>query len=190
MILFHGSSVGNIQVLEPRLADHERPYIYLSENEVVASFYIINAVDRPYYWFPYGFSKNKIPIYHELYPNALKKVAEGIPGYLYQVQVNPNQIIPFQQIPEAWLGTEPLQVTQCSYIPDAYKYFLGLESEKRLIIWRFENWKPEQLANWYDITVDYLTKKEMINTPDCSYALFIKKNLPQVWEEYEFRLKS
>lgn len=39
MKLFHGSCVGGIQVLEPRQADHARPYIDLTEKEVVAAFF-------------------------------------------------------------------------------------------------------------------------------------------------------
>ncbi len=37
MILYHGSNTGNIKILEPRLADHDRPYIYLTTLEIVIS---------------------------------------------------------------------------------------------------------------------------------------------------------
>ena len=84
MRLYHGSIVGGLNVLKPRVADYDRPYVYLSESDVVASFYIANPVERPYYWFPYGFSAEKIPVYHELYQDALRGVAEGHSGYLYQ----------------------------------------------------------------------------------------------------------
>ncbi len=54
--------------------------------DVVAAFYLCNAVEKPYYWFPYGFYKNSIiPIYHELYPNALKEVSDGVSGYIYEI---------------------------------------------------------------------------------------------------------
>lgn len=36
MKLFHGSSIGNITVLEPKQADHDRPYVYMTAIEVVA----------------------------------------------------------------------------------------------------------------------------------------------------------
>jgi hypothetical protein len=36
---------------------------------------MVNAVKRPYYWFPYGFNDQGIPVYEELYPNALKEVS-------------------------------------------------------------------------------------------------------------------
>lgn len=57
MTLYHGSNTGNIQILEPRLADHDKPYIYMTTIDVVAAFYLCNAVEKPFYWFPYGFEK-------------------------------------------------------------------------------------------------------------------------------------
>ena len=44
MILFHGSDTPNINTLVPRLADHDRPYVYMTTIEVVAAFYLCNAV--------------------------------------------------------------------------------------------------------------------------------------------------
>ncbi len=79
MTLYHGSNTANIKILEPRQADHARPYVYMTTIDVVAAFYLCNAVERPYYWFPYGFESNSIiPVYHELYPNALKKYRKAL----------------------------------------------------------------------------------------------------------------
>jgi hypothetical protein len=39
-------------------ADHDRPYVYLTTIEQVAALYLCNAVERPYYWFQYGFESN------------------------------------------------------------------------------------------------------------------------------------
>jgi len=30
----------------------------------------------------------------------------------------------------------------------------------------------------------YIREKDMIKTPDCSYALYIQKKFPRVWEKY------
>ena len=53
MLLYHGSNTLCIAVLEPRLADHDSSCIYLTVNPVVAAFYLSNAVEHLYYWFPY-----------------------------------------------------------------------------------------------------------------------------------------
>lgn len=63
---------------------------------------------------PYGFRNNSnIPVYHELYPDALKEVSENINGYIYEVDSDENQVIPFKNIPCAKLATEPVIVENC-----------------------------------------------------------------------------
>lgn len=94
--------------------------------DVVAAFYLCNAVERPYYWFPYGFEGNgDIPVYHELYPNALKEVSEGVSGYIYEVLAEENQVIPFKNIPCARPAAEPIEVTDCIRIENAYHLFMN-----------------------------------------------------------------
>lgn len=186
MKLYHGSNTGNIKVLEPRQADHDRPYVYMTTLDVVSAFYLCNAVERPYYWFPYGFEKDSnIPIYHELYPNALREVSEGVSGYIYEVEANDSQVIPFKNIPCARLATQPIEVSSCTKIENAYDLFMEYLEQGKMLLGRFEDKSEQQLKWWYASLVDYLKQKDMINNPECSYALFIKKKFPQVWEEYK-----
>lgn len=49
---------------------------------------------------------------------------------------------------------------------------------------RFEEKTQKQLNWWYSGLVDYLTEKNMVENPTCSYAMFIKQKFPQVWEKY------
>ena len=187
MILYHGSRTAGIKVLEPRMADHERPYIYFSTIDVVAAFYMCSAVERPYYWFPYGFSKAApdVPIYNELYPNALYEVSKGVHGYIYKVSVSEEQVIPFKNIPCARLGLEPVKTDECIEIRDAYALFQEYADGGKLIIGRYED-KSEKELNWYyDMILDYIRSKQMYDSPNCSYALFVKEKFPFIWERYE-----
>ncbi len=40
MRLYHGSNVLGLNVLEPRLADHDRPYVYMTTIDAVAALYL------------------------------------------------------------------------------------------------------------------------------------------------------
>lgn len=121
MILYHGSNIADIKILKPNQADHDRPYVYMTTIDVVAAFYLCNAVEKPYYWFPYGFERDSgVPIYNELYPNALKEVSEGVSGYIYEVEADECQVIPFQNIPCARLATEPVTVKRVVKVENAY----------------------------------------------------------------------
>lgn len=166
-------------------ADHDRPYIYLTENEVVASFYIINCVERPFYWFPYGFNKDHIPEYDELYPSALQEACEGKKGFVYSVDINQETLLPFKNIPGAWLSTVPLQVINKKEISHPYSWFLECEKASRLVISRYEDKSERELLRWNTLILEYISEKKMIETPGCSYAKFVREKFPQVWKNYE-----
>ncbi|MBR5520853.1 MAG: hypothetical protein IKU54_02545 [Oscillospiraceae bacterium] len=185
MILFHGSNTAEIETLIPHQADHDRPYIYMSTIDVVAAFYLCNAVERPYYWFPYGFDKETgVPVYHELYPDALKEVSQGVSGYIYEVEVSEEDVLPFKNIPCARLGTTPMKVTGVTKVDDAYQLFRQYVKEGKMKIGRFEDKSEKRIENWHGMVGAYVREKEMINTPDCSYAKFVREKFPEVWRKY------
>ncbi|MBQ6849686.1 MAG: hypothetical protein IJN77_01445 [Oscillospiraceae bacterium] len=186
MILYHGSNTGNIQVLQPHQADHDRPYIYMSTLEVVAAFYLCNAVERPYYWFPYGFDKETgVPVYHELYQDALKEVSDGVSGYIYIVEADEDSVLPFKNIPVARLATQPMAVKDVIKVDNAYNLFMQYVADGKMKIGRYEDKTEKQLANWHNMILSYIKEKDMIKTPYCSYAMYIKKKFPQLWKQYE-----
>lgn len=185
MKLYHGSNTLGIQTLEPRLADHDRPYIYLTVNPVVAALYLSNAVERPYYWFPYGYRKDGVVEYTELYPNALQEAASGKSGCIYTVEADEKSILPFPNNPNAKLGTAPIPVKESLYIPDCYDWLMQQKQQGNFAVNRFED-KPERVLNWwYDTIQNYITEKKMIETPECSYARFVREKFPWIWEKYE-----
>lgn len=51
-----------------------------------------------------------MPVYHELYPNALREVSEGVSGYIYEAEAEECQVMHFKNIPCARLATEPIAV--------------------------------------------------------------------------------
>ena len=190
MKLYHGSNIGDIQILEPKQADHDRPYVYMTTIDVVAAFYLCNAVERPYYWFPYGFEGGgDVPVYHELYPDALKEVSAGVSGYIYEVCTKEDQVIPFKDIlgkdiPCARLAMKPIEVAGCFKVSDAYDLFMEYVEQGKMKIGYFHDKTEQELQWWYASLVAYLKEKNMIKIPECSYAMFIKDKFPQVWETY------
>ncbi|MBR3935017.1 MAG: hypothetical protein IKJ57_00530 [Oscillospiraceae bacterium] len=185
MILYHGSNTFGIETLEPHLADHDRPYVYMSTIEIVAGFYMVNAVERPYYWFPYGFDRNGKVQYDELYPDALREVSEGKSGCIYAVEADEKDILPFKNIPCARLATVPMKVIGCTEINDCYEWLLEQEKLGTFEINRFEDKSEKEMQWWYKTILDYIDRKRMIETPDCSYAEFVRRKFPKVWEDYE-----
>ena len=185
MLLYHGSNTFGLTQLCPRRADHDRPYVYLTTIEQVAAMYLCNAVQRPFYWFPYGFEQGSdVPVYHELYPDALREVSQGVRGCIYTVDAKEGEYIPFKEIPCARLGTVPLEVVGCTEVEDAYTLMQRYIADGSLRVSRFEDKTPGELDRWYAMVAAYLKEKGMASTPDCSYARFVRRKLLRAWEIY------
>lgn len=179
MTLYHGSATGGIDVLKPNRADHDRPYVYMSTLEVVAAFYLCNVVERPYYWFPYGF-EGDVPIYHELYPNALKEVSDGVSGYIYEVNADEKQVLPFKNIPCARLATEPIKPERYFEVTNAYELFMKYINEGRMKLGRFEEKTQKELDWWYSLIESYIREKRL--PAYCSYTEFVREKFPVLYE--------
>ena len=82
------------------------------------------------------------------------------------------------------MATESMAVVGCTEIKDAYELFMEYVAQGKMKIGRFEDKTEQQLQWWYSDLVEYLKEKEMVNNPECSYAVFMKKKFPQVWEKY------
>ena len=133
----------------------------------------------------YGFENgSEIPVYHELYPDALRQVSKGVSGCIYVVDASEDQFVPFRNIPCARLGTVPLDVADHIDVPDAFELLQSYIRNGKLKVSRYEDKTPDQLEWWYSAVADYMSEKNMIETPDCSYARFVKNKLPRAWEIY------
>ena len=71
MILYHGSPIGDLTELRPFLSEHQKPYIYLASNPVVALLYAVKPAPKPFSFYPYGFDGNKV-VYSEYYKDCFK----------------------------------------------------------------------------------------------------------------------
>lgn len=112
-------------------------------------------------------------------------MSNGVSGSIYKVEANENQVIPFKNIPTARLATKPIDIVEEIKIDNAFDYFIECENKGILKIGRFEDKSDQSLENWYNMIYEYINEKNMIVTPDCSYAKFVKEKFPQVWEKYE-----
>lgn len=83
------------------------------------------------------------------------------------------------------MATEPIKVKKYIKVNNAYKWFLESAEQGKLVIGKYEDKSEQELNNWYNMIYNYIKEKEMIKIPDCSYAKFVKKKLPLVWERYE-----
>lgn len=135
-MFYHGSSVGDLAELVPFISEHGKPYIYFTTNPVVALFYTVKAVEKPYSWFPYGF-KDGIPVYTEYYPEALADVYKGRKGYIYEFEKIENAENP-TEINCACVCSSAIKTEKVTEISHVYEKLLEHEKNGELIIERYE----------------------------------------------------
>ena len=78
----------------------------------------------------------------------------------------------------------PLKVQEALYIPDSYQWLMEQEQKGLFAVSRFEEKTERSLNWWYDAVLQYITEKCMIETPECSYAKFVREKFPWIWEKY------
>lgn len=176
MKYYHGSPTANIEQLKPATSNHQKSLVYVSTNEVVATFYMVNIN-----FYPYGFSKDSnIPVYTEYYKDALKDIYLNKTGYLYECEDigfvdNPTNIRC------AFTCEQPVPIKSCIVIEDIYNKLVEYERVGRLIIKHYEELNIEQLENIQEMIVsEILSEKLLTKTTD--YSIFIKDRFPEAWE--------
>lgn len=184
MLFYHGSSRGDLRTLQPFTADHKKPYVYLTTDEVFAGFYAASTVERPYYWFPYGYDPNGKPFYSEIYPNAFAEVYQSKTGYVYTCEVDEKKLLRFASNRNTRMSTEPLAVLRCERIENLHDWFLQREREGRLTIQRYSDFTQEALSLWHEMILEELREVCQDHSQDNPYAQFVRDKLPAVWARY------
>ena len=180
-ILYHGSSVGGLSALRPALSEHGVPYVYVSPNPVVAVFYTVHCVERPYNWFPYGL-EDGLPVYPEYYPDALADVYGGKRGYLYRCE-DPGTLENPTAISQALVCREPLPVSGVEEILDMYRWFLLRQQAGNLRIIPFSRLSEKQLAYRDRMIKEEIALHCLKDRPETGYARFLRSRFPSLWED-------
>ena len=153
---YHASPVRGLKVLEPRISNHGVPLIYFSKKRENVLVYLSNAVEKycketgfayrgPWKkWGPYGFNPDGTQRIEEYYPNALADTYRGVSGYIYFAESIVESGLSLR-IPDAAASSQPVTVTRCEFIPDAYEAILAAEREGLITILRYEDSSPAQL---------------------------------------------
>ncbi|MBO4290233.1 MAG: hypothetical protein J5865_09085 [Lachnospiraceae bacterium] len=162
MILYHASQTKGLTVLEPRVSNHGVPRVYFSEKRENVLVYLSNAIEKhcretgfawngPWQkWGPYGFDPDGRLRLEEYYPDALAQTYKGIPGYIYSAETAQKEEIfaPLSDIPWSVTASEPVAVSGCEFIPDAYEEILKAETAGLIRILRYE--EAVQNPKWMD----------------------------------------
>lgn len=184
ILLYHGSSTGGIQTLQPFTADHGKPYVYFTTSDVSAALHAARVIERPYYWVPYGYDAKGRITYTEVWKNAFGEMFSGKKGYVYCCEADEKKLLRFPTHQSVRLSTEPVPVSHCDTIDDLYDWFLRREQEGKLVIQRYDTLEPGQLSLWHGMVLEELIANFSGAKQDNVYMRFVQEKLPAVWERF------
>lgn len=181
-MLYHGSSVGNLTTLKPYVSEHEKPYVYFSENPVVALLYAVKPVPKPHSFYPFGFDKNGAVVYSEYFPDAFSILYQGKTGYLYEME-NGTGVEPPTHIPGVYTKSEPVLVKNVTEIPDLYAHFMAFEKEGLFRIKTYDEISDKEMTFVFSALRADMEKYRLKMNADHAMSRFIKAYFPVVWNE-------
>ncbi len=158
---YNASQTSGIKILEPRISNHGKPLVYLSQKRENVLVYLSNAVEKHCRencfahngiytkWGSYGFNSEGVLVLDEYYPNASKETYEGVSGYIYSAAEIGE---PMKDIPFAFIADKPVEVCGCEFVPDAYAALLQAAEQGKIIMNSYESSSPQKL-NWIEKTV-------------------------------------
>ena len=127
--LYHVSKVANLEVLEPRKSTHGKPYVYATDNYVLALFF---GSPKSYGDFDglYGV-QDGIPYFYEAYKGAFKRRFENVSCYVYEVEPDTFQkgLTSFKA---EVVSTLPVKTISCKKIDDLYEELLKCIKDEKI----------------------------------------------------------
>ncbi len=189
---YHASNIKGIQILEPRISNHNVPLIYFSDKRENVLVYLSNAVEKVcreahfeysgiwHKWGSYGFEKDGRLRFEEYYPNALEDTYRGVQGYIYSC----SQITPYREIdikiPNVHISAQRTEVHSCEFVPDAYNELLKAECEGKITILRYKEFiTNEKRQEWLGkVIAEEYQKSE--SHPE--YRFFLKARFGELLE--------
>lgn len=184
ILLYHGSSTGGIQALQPHIADHGKPYVYFTTSDISAAFYAVRVIEHPYYWVPFSYDINGRIVYTEVWRNAFPEVYAGKTGYVYCCEAEDKSLLRFPTHQSIRLSPAAVPVARAEKIEDLLAWFLKREQEGRLIIQRYETLSPDQLSLWHGMVLEELIFHFSGADTDNPYTKFVQDKMPAVWERF------
>ena len=182
MTFYHGSPVGGLNELKPFLSEHEKQYVYFTQNPVVALLYAVHPVPKPFSYYPYGFDKDGTIHYSEYYQNAFSDIYKCKQGYLYECDDIPSVGNP-TQINGVFVCENAVTVDRVTMIPNLYDCLMEYQQQGLFRIRSIDTISDKEMQYVHNDLKQTIQKQNLKQFPDNSMSRFIRKHFPEVWEK-------
>ena len=138
MTLYRGTKIAGLKIMEPRLVNHDKPYVYATTDKIEAIIYSVKGGNLNYTNI-YGYDDDNKRCLIERKKNCLEEIYNVEGRYYVLDETN------FEKHNELGVGENeyvselPVKVLEEITIPNVWEYFKELESKGKLKIYRYPN---------------------------------------------------
>ena len=190
MTYYHASPTGGLQILEPRRSPFfDKPaQVCLTSLRAMALFYLIRN-----YEYAYGYTRQGKLYFDEPFPDALKKLYAGKPGWLYTCEAGDYEKT---AIPNEFVSSQPVRITGAAYIPDAREAFLQEQEAGNILLLAYAQSAsdPKRFAEklaWIEKEIsEEILQNNLWKEPDSDHARYYQENYPEIWSRTLERVQT
>lgn len=174
MKLYHATTVPDLEILQANSWDREgNPVLYLTDNFQYSLFYIR---DLDINYVTCGVGTDGIVHYDEKFPNQLETLYRGMAGWVYEVDVAPEQ----KKTNGVYVKRGDARVIGKTYISDALQAIQTEIKKGTVDFLAFADTTEAQRAlNQEGIVHLFLSERNM----HPKKAAFLRTHFPEAWEE-------
>ena len=170
--VYHGSPVGGLAFIEPKISTHGKNWVYATKNKSIALVYLQRWND---FIFNQSINSNGQQELTERLPNAFEDTYAGKSGFLYYLSAA-NFLEGQTSFLAEVVSDKKEQVVYCEAINDCYEKLREMERNNEIILFRYPN-RPSRIP--FDDS-DLIKKAKCIlersNDKKRSIDNFIKSN--------------
>ena len=191
-LLFHGSSVPNLETLENYSKLHgsdQKRVVYLSGSIPYALVYIWSEAKTgtARKWVT-SWIRDGIVYYEEQFPDQLRTFYEGVSGYIYCVGES-QEIFSMPGREALYYSLNPVRVQSIMPVDDVYQELLRYEQEGKFRLIRFAEMSEERQNELTDRIVTVI-KQENLLRAETEHAAFIRRHFTRAWENAMAELRN
>lgn len=189
-LYYHGSSVADIQLLEPRSLLHGTAdkVVYLTDHIPYALLYIWDGKhnDRTGKYVT-GWIEGGVAYYEEQFSDQLRTFYQGVKGYLYTVEEG-KPIQPLADRESLYYAKEPVPVSGSEEIPDVYAELLKYEATGSFKVLRYLEQTAGRQDELTDMIAEAIRRSDFFRDNEAERR-FMKKYFAQSWQRAEQSMK-
>ena len=125
--------------------------------------------------------EDDIPVYTETHKDALYEFYNGVKGYIYACEGD-YTVVSATGIKLAIVSYEPVPVSMCEPVENAYEKILSFETHNQLIIRRYEDLTIREHATNRNMILGCIKRLNLLNEKH-PLSAFVKSHFRNLWED-------